>query len=573
MKKYIPYLLLLLSACTSKKYVISNAGDTTENAAAVADNYNLYYSADKARLLGNYAKAKELFAQLLAKEPNNAAANYFYGTILQSEGYRKQSLERLKKAADLDPKNSVYKESYAIALIYNTQVTEGTKILIDLSDRNRGQSMDYLYKALYFLEQNNNLAKAIEVAELIEKKHGFDDEISNRKIRIFDKQNNTIAMLSELDKLIAYDPNEYKYYIAKSELCKELKQSATVDSIAQILETKFIDEPDAIRALLKKAKDKNDKPSYNKFLGKALDNKNIDALSKMEILWPSVREAEKDSTLQNEVLQNFKKVQQKADTNNLVNMAYANVLAEFNKPREALSVFKNVLQKDSSLIDAWQNTMSLHLSLTEYDSTIAVFNRAIKFHSTESSMYLYGGQAYLLKDNLEQAISTFEKGLQLANGKTNLLEMFYANLAEIYNTKKTYQKSDSFYDAALNLNPNNASNLNNYAYYLSVRNVRLDEAATMSIQSLNLVPNNKTFLDTYAWILFKQNKLQLAEKTMKEALEADGTNDGVLFEHYGDILFNLNRVEEAIENWKKAKAIDPKLPNIDKKITNKKLYE
>jgi predicted negative regulator of RcsB-dependent stress response len=46
-----------------------------------------------------------------------------------------------------------------------------------------------------------------------------------------------------------------------------------------------------------------------------------------------------------------------------------------------------------------------------------------------------------------------------------------------------------------------------------------------------------------------------------------------VIEHYGDVLFKLGETEEAIEQWQKAQKQGGTSPNLDKKISNKKLYE
>ena len=45
--------------------------------------------------------------------------------------------------------------------------------------------------------------------------------------------------------------------------------------------------------------------------------------------------------------------------------------------------------------------------------------------------------------------------------------------------------------------------INNYSYYLSLREEKLEYAESLSKKSIIAEPNNSTFLDTYAWILFK----------------------------------------------------------------------
>lgn len=482
----------MLASCASKK-ISTPSSTANKNTKSNIGADELYYTADKARIQGDYTKAKQNFEAYLKLNNSNAAAHYFYGNIIIKEGQKVNGLSHIKQAYDLDSKNKVYAEAYATALIYNDKIADGTSLLVKLADENRALSEDYLYKALYYLEQTNNLNKALEITEKLEKNHGFSEDVSNRKIRILDKQKNNAGIITELQKLIEFDPNESKYYIAKLELHKELKQQKEVDALYNILETKFEHNAEAINTLLRNALVNKDMVTYEKYLAKAITNNNIDALSKLELLWPSIKLAQTDSSLQPQVLARFKNIYESAGSNNKVSLAYANVLAEFNKPTEALPIFKKALDQDKNNLDAWQSVISIYLTLNQNDSALEIAKRALSYYPNQGVLYLYKGQANMLLQKNQNAIADYNTGLELVSENPSLVQTFYSSLGDIYNTTKQYKLSDSCFETAIKLNPNNASSLNNYAYFLSLRNEQLEKAASMSQKSLQLVPNEKHF--------------------------------------------------------------------------------
>ena len=152
----------------------------------------------------------------------------------------------------------------------------------------------------------------------------------------------------------------------------------------------------------------------------------------------------------------------------------------------------------------------------------------------------------------------------------------YTLLGDIYNATKDYAKSDSSYEAAMRINPNDATLLNNYAYYLSVRKVRLKDAERMSKKSLDLRPGEATFLDTYGWILFQEGKYSEAKKYIQEAIDNSGDEvSGTLWEHLGDAEMKLGNTGKALEHWQRAKekgGIDD-VKKLEQKIRDKKYYE
>ncbi len=567
---YILLLCVFFAACSSNKALVKNK---ISNADSIIDvDYDLYIQADAARIIGDEEKAKLLFQKFLAKNPKNAPANYYYGMLLVREGDNK-GVAYLNNAYFLEPTNILYKEAYATALIFKNNVGKGTQLMLELANTNKANAREYIYKTFFLLEQTNNLNKALEIAEIAEKKFGFDDDLAQKKMRVYDRNKNNAGMLLEVNKLIAYDPNVLKYYLLKISLLRQLKLEKDLEPLYQKLSNKFGNEAEAINVLLANAEEKKDTVSINRLTQVAIKNKYIDPLAKMELLWPNVTKALQDTNQKESVLATFTQVYESASANNKVKAAYARVLDIFGRSTEAIALYEQLLAVDSNAIEHSVDLMNLYLSTSQLDKTISTANQVLKNNSTVAIMYLYLGQAYTLKEKLDTAYTYYRTGLLLADRNTGMQESFLGSMAEVCNTQKKFVQSDSLFEEALNLNPNNATNLNNYAYYLSVRNERLRDAASMSLKSLSISPNNKTFLDTYAWILYKQNKLEAAAEKMLEALNAEGDTDAVMLEHYGDMLFKLNRKEEALTYWNKALNKDQNLPNLKNKITYQKLYE
>jgi Tfp pilus assembly protein PilF len=106
------------------------------------------------------------------------------------------------------------------------------------------------------------------------------------------------------------------------------------------------------------------------------------------------------------------------------------------------------------------------------------------------------------------------------------------------------------FDEALELSPGNPLVLNNYAYYLSLRNYRMDDAERMASQAFEKQPNSPSIQDTYGWILYLKGDLANAKRYIGKAVESDGGAE--VLEHYGDVLMKLGEVENAKSNWQKA---------------------
>ena len=138
--------------------------------------------------------------------------------------------------------------------------------------------------------------------------------------------------------------------------------------------------------------------------------------------------------------------------------------------------------------------------------------------------------------------------------------------------EKHYDKSDKAFDEALPADPNNASVLNNYSFYLAMRKTNLEKAEKMSSALIRNNPDNPAYLDTHAWVLYVWQKYREARKTIERAIST-GKATATHFEHYGDILYQLGEIHSAVTQWEKARGLNAKSETLNKKIANRKMYE
>ena len=124
----------------------------------------------------------------------------------------------------------------------------------------------------------------------------------------------------------------------------------------------------------------------------------------------------------------------------------------------------------------------------------------------------------------------------------------------------------------MELIPDNVVVLNNYSYYLSLREKDLEKAERMSKKCIELSPNQSTYQDTYGWVLYKLKRFNEAREWLKKAAEGDDKSP-VITEHYGDVLYQLNLKKEALEYWKKAKNSGGDSELLNKKVREGVLYE
>ena len=227
------------------------------------------------------------------------------------------------------------------------------------------------------------------------------------------------------------------------------------------------------------------------------------------------------------------------------------LLVQLSQP-EARNELEYILSKDKNNYLIWEELL---LMCNEMGDTTCMYRHgieAIKYFPEQPLPYALSGIALMMQKQFAEALPLFEKGVELTDDKPELRSQFYSYLADCYYNLDSVERAFKMFDEVLKINPNDILVLNNYAYYLSLRNERLALAEKMSSQAVAMESDNATYLDTYAWVLYKRGEYSQARYYIKLAIEKDKDPSGVLYEHYGDILYRSGEHQEALKMWKKA---------------------
>ncbi len=199
--------------------------------------------------------------------------------------------------------------------------------------------------------------------------------------------------------------------------------------------------------------------------------------------------------------------------------------------------------------------------LDKHDSAKIYLSKAVELNGNDiNALTSFGYTLSQLKEN-EKAIFYISKAIKLDPGNVDLL----GTLGLIYDGQEAWRECDSVYSLALKNSPTNALINNNYAYSLSKRAVRLDEALAMAKIAITAEPKNSSYLDTIGWVYFQLGDYNNAKKYINEALEVGG-DKAVILDHLGDVLYKLGEKEGAISTWKKAFELDNTIGGLESKI-------
>lgn len=542
------------------------------NPAAKADE--VFYDAVKAHMLGNDREEEALLTEFIRLKPDEPAAYYDLARLMIGNNRPDKATEYIKKAISLDGDNKWYKEQYANILALRNQYGDAAEQFEKLA-ASETRNEDYLLKAALMYQRAGNYKQALTVVDKLIKGYGDNEDYLMQKEQLYLKMNDVEGAAKILDQLIARNPRDARFYALQAELYDNNKQPEKATAAYKKLEEKFGSDPIAQLSLAAYYRKNKDSVRYDENVRKAIVNKDLDAETQIGLLLPYLQELNGDSLRRKEGVTLAAQLAEQHKDNGRVIAFYGDVLSLNGQRDKAIEQYKKSLAVDQSAYTVWQQLLYAYTDRKGADSLVFYSEKALKLFPNQAVIHYLNGIGHFNRKEYTPAIRSMNRGIDLQpEDNVELLAEMYSSIGDAYNTIKEYALSDSSYEKALKLDPKNPSVLNNYSYYLSLRNVRLDDAERMSRQSMQLRPEESTFMDTYGWVLYKQGKYEKAREYISKAIDANAQGaDGTLYEHLGDVFFKLNNVEKAVEYWRLAKQKGVESQLIDKKIQDRKLYE
>ena len=531
----------------------------------------LFFSAMDAKVIENYTQAAELFNRVLQSDPNNDAALYQLSILKKLKGNYTDARGLLEKAVVLKPDNEWYWLGLAECYEKTNNIALLEHVFSELIRLDPDKPEYYFDKAnAYFIEAKYD--DALQVYTQLEQLTGLDDDILAGKQKIYLKQGKVDKAASDIQDMIKANPNTIRYYLLLAEIYNSNNQG---DKALKVLETAQTINPNAGQVHLALADIYRDKKDYERCyyqitLAFALPDVVID--QKLKIILGYLPKFP-DPNAKASALE-LSKILTTANPGDYRSWAmYGDMLAQNAKLKDAEGAYRQALQINNQKYEVYEQLVRIEVSQSEIAAALKDGQAALELFPNSAWMNYLVGIAYLQQKNYKAALSYIKNATDMETDDKDLLSSSYTSLGDCYHEQKDDQKSDDAYEKALTYNPDNAFCLNNYAYYLSLRNEALDKAAQMSAHSNELQPNTASFEDTYAWILFKQKKYADAKIWIEKAILHDKTNSAVQTEHYGDIMFYLGDTNAAVESWKKAKSFGEQSSVLDRKINERKYIE
>jgi tetratricopeptide (TPR) repeat protein len=524
---------IIFSACTSTKQ------------SQVDSNYNR--SLDRAKDYIEYYSDESI--------DNEAEFHFINGLTQQQKGNFAESLIDFNQALQADSSAAIlYSMAKSYYQLNRLELTLETLVRsIEIQD-DFVPSMELL-SSIYF--RLNDISNAIAINEKI---ISIDPSYS-RKLELAElyESHNTEKAKELYEEL--YETSKDKFVLRKlTELYSTEKESETYSNLLE--ELYFINKSNAnigLELLDLYLEKKEYKKSFE-LLNSADTNIATEKLTTIygTLGYSILRENNLDST----ILNNFiSRIDNRFFFDWRIQMLTAYLESKRNNYGSALKRFENAFKLNPSKPDLYIDAGTFFMQNSKVEYGEKVFQLGVeKFPNSADLNYLYG---LSLDKKYEKAITYFKKATKI---NSSFIEA-YIQLGLIYDNQNNLDSTVYYYTKALDLDPKNPVVNNNFAYTLSVRGKKLDEALKMSKIALEFEPESAIYLDTYGWILYKMGNPEKALKYVRSAIDKGGISAEV-YEHLGEILQTLERNDEALEAFRNALKIDPNRQSIRDNINN-----
>jgi tetratricopeptide (TPR) repeat protein len=259
-------------------------------------------------------------------------------------------------------------------------------------------------------------------------------------------------------------------------------------------------------------------------------------------------------------------------------LLYGDLLLASKEYKKALDCFEKLLAYDDHRFDGEQDMIRVKqfvfLSKGDESKDLAEKNayylKAAAIGPVQEELWV---RIIQLDWELNRKDQVVEHALEALENYPRMAPWAYPILGDAYQALGNNSASDTAFEKALAVNPNDDHVLNNYSYFLSIRKEKLALADSLSAHLVKAHPKNGTYLDTRAWVLYELKRYPEARFAMEAALKDKENASATLWEHYGDVLFQLKLVDKAVEAWKQALRLEPGRKSVDKKIQMRLISE
>ncbi len=537
-------VLIVFSQCAVKRSVVEYSDyDNLSDIERFEYEFSLSEGI-KYRLLEDLPRAVYFFQRCLDIYNKSDVAYYELSNIFFSAGEIQRSVEFARKAYEINPDNKWYHYQFGMLLKEAGKPDQAIEIYKDAVSRFPGET-EMKFTLAASLSMNEMYVEALSIYEELEKSLGLNERISLAREHIYMRTGNFELAHNEINRLIDAFPGEPRFYGILAELYASLGMfDEAMDSYNKLFEI----DPDNGMAQLSVAEfflraGKETESIY--YLKSAFSNPTVNFNEKIGFFSVIVENNLFSSKFDREIAELGEMLLEKHPDSDATRILLSDLYLNSAEYEMAADLLLDLYLSDTTNVIYAEQLIRIRYFTGNYSELLELGEQMMLLFPGSLIIHYFTGLACHMSGLPDQAIEIFEKALEIEGADKFLISHIYAYIGEIYNEKKDFAESDKYFNLSLEADSNNIITLNNYAYYLALREEYLEKAREFSYVTIQREPDNASFLDTYAWILYKLEQFSEAKIYIEKAFSNGGYNSFEIVKHYAAILIRLEKYEEA----------------------------
>ncbi len=510
-------------------------------------------------LQDNYVAAFQKYYEALSIE--KAPGIYFalsklYYYVSQYPKSLETGLEALKRSPD----NILYKDHIADVYIMLNDYKNALKYLREISEK-RPDDINILYNIGRMYEAQKQPSEAIKYYQKITDEYEYDETVLQRMIEIYEGYKDFANSAAAMEKLLSMNPTDInlKFTIAATYL-KIPDYDNAIRIYEDILKTTPNNREVQTEMIKIYFRQHRTDLAFEKF-GKLAEKDSVEYETKIGIALSFFDAAQEDPEALGVAKSILESVQNSYPDQWMPEYYLAVINARENNTDIPEEKIKSVLkQAADTSAEAYIQVGFYYYEQNKLNESLEIFSKGASVFTEDFRLNFLTGNTLYRLGKQEECLPYLEKALEAFPSDLNTL----STLGIIYDNLNMDNKCDKLYEQAFKYFPDNILLLNNYAYHLSERGIKLKEALEMSKKTIEQEPENPSYLDTYGWICYKLKDYDNAEKYIKKAVNLGG--NAVLYDHLADVYEAKGEIVTALKYWKKSLEMDPENKDIIKKI-------
>ncbi len=505
----------------------------------------------------DYNQALDLLTMAYIKLPEHAGVNFAMADAYMMSGDFTNAAYYGKRAVDLESDNKYYHLKLAEIHFRAGQAQQLIETL-KAAEKMLPNDTEILFFLASSYSDEGNYQESNAIYDRMIQRQGPDVQIEYQRYRNFLAMEDQAGALTSLERISELDPeNPTILQTLGAQYLEQGKPDKALEILERSLE-RNPNQPETKMALADLYIKQNEWVKAGDLMMEVMMDPTVQRRSKAELaqflMANFVRDPENE-TIRNQTDRIIGYFAEQNPQDAAAQALAADFYLTIEDFDSAMSRLRETIRLMPENEPAWRQLVQLLYTQGEFDTIISMRDEAEAAVPEDAFIRFFIGSAYSLSGDNQNAVTWLKLSTQ-APARGEFKSAVWGTLGDAFYATDRLEEAWQAYEESLKLDPENATALNNYAYYLSTKGVQLEKATEMSLKSLEYEPENASFLDTLGWIYYQKGQYNEALTYIRKAVEVGGVS-ATVYEHLGDVYDKLGNDELAQEWWGKSFDADP----------------